>query len=56
METVRRVMHLVKQYEHGVLTHPELRAELIEVIQDDRKEIIQATLNGTLSTVRSDGM
>ena len=50
METVERLAKLARQYRQGVLGEEDLTAEMLEVVLEDRRQIVDASLSGKLVT------
>lgn len=55
MEAVAKLSKLARQHARGVITLKEFEMEALEVLVEDRAEIIEAVRNGTLVTVMPDG-
>lgn len=50
MMTEDKLLRLAEQFHKGVINAAELYNEIIEVVQQDRSEILEAERNGTLVT------
>lgn len=50
MEAVAKLSKLAVQYRRGVISLKEFEQEALEVIVQDRNEILEAERNGTLAT------